>query len=102
MDTVKFGHDGLVREATVKFCNPSEGFHRRTNRSVRSLVRLFNVMDSHWRNDMEEVRKLLKEMDIDSVVEGSEDATPKMNDAEDSSPTPCKCCCQSLCSSQWI
>ena len=47
---------------------------------------------------MEEVRKLLKEMDIDSVVEGSEDATPKMNDAEDRDPTVCKCCCQSHCS----
>ena len=98
VDAVKFGRDGLIREATVKYCNPSEDFHRRTTRSVRSLVRLFNVMDSHWRNDMEQVRKLLKVMDIDSVVEGSEDATPKVNVAEDRDPTLRKCCCQSHCS----
>ena len=45
VDSVKFGRDGHIREATVKYVNPSEACSRYTTRSVRSLVRLFNIMD---------------------------------------------------------
>ena len=47
---------------------------------------------------MEEVRKMLKAMDIETIVEESSDvATSNMNEEEERDPTLCKCCCQSHC-----
>ena len=101
VESVKFGRDGLVREATVKYCNPSENTPRYTTRAARSLVRLFNVEDCHWKTDMEEVRKMLKEMNINSVVENEpDDATDdtRKTDTVERDPTLCNCCCESHCS----
>ena len=58
-EEVTRGRDDLIREATVKYFNSTENTPRYTTRSVRTLVRLFNVEDSHWREDMAEVQKLL-------------------------------------------
>ena len=101
VESVKFGRDGLVREATVKYCNPSENIPRYTTRAARSLVRLFNVEDCHWKTDMEEVRKMLKTMNINAVVEDKpDDATDdtRKTDTLERDPTLCKCCCESHCS----
>ena len=100
IESVKFGRDGLVREACVKYCNLSEEFPRYTTRAVRSLVRLFNVMDSHWRSDMDEVRRLLKEMNVHATVEGAneDDTTTEDVEAKRRDSTLCKCCCPSHCS----
>ena len=100
VDSVKFGRDGLVREAVVKYSNSSEDFPRYTTRSVRTLVRLFNVMDCHWRNEMEEVGKLLKDLEFEAVMNEAtaENVTVEDNKAEDSDPSLCKCCCRSHCS----
>ena len=57
-------------------------------------------MDCHWRNDMEEVGKLLKDLELEAVMN---EATAKIviaeeNKAEERSPNLCKCCCRSHCS----
>ena len=96
VEEITGGKDGLIREAKIRYCNPSEGVPRFTSRPVRTIVRLFNIMDSHWRNDMEEVRKMLKAKGIDVVVEdreSSENVISQVN-LDDSL---CHCCCKSHC-----
>ena len=99
VETVTRGADGLIREAAVKYCNPTESTPRFTVRSIRSLVRLFNVEDGHWRQDMEEVAKMLKSLEVDMVV-GAGEVTGNIGHSVrlPSDPTLCKCCCASHCS----
>ena len=104
VDSVTFGTDGLIREASIRYCNASEEVSRYTVRSVRSLVRLFNVMDGHWRQDMEEVQKMLAQLDVKVTLEeqaGAELICDHLVDGSDNlvdDPTLCKCCCASHCS----
>ena len=95
VEAVKRGMDGLIREATVKYCNASEDIPRYTDRSIRSLVRLFNVMDGHWRQDMEQVQRLLNELKVEAKLENSDDNNIQ---ATHEDPTLCSCCCASHCS----
>ena len=97
VDSITYGADGLIREAAIKYCNASEQIPRYTTRAVRSLVRLFNVMDGHWRQDMEEVQKMLRQLDVQVVIE--EQAEPELicdHLVDDTSL--CSCCCPSHCS----
>ena len=45
---------------------------RTTDRCVRSLVRLFNIEDSYWVNDMDKVAELVKEVTRTVPVEDAE------------------------------
>ena len=103
-EEVTRGKDGLIREATVKYFNSSEETPRYTTRSVRTLVRLFNVEDSHWREDMAEVEKLLVARNI-KVELGKVDQMErevlygrKKRSVCEGDPTLCRCCCASHCS----
>ena len=102
-EIVKSG-DGLVREATVKYCNSTEDTPRFTDRSVRTLVRLFNVEDGHWREDMEQVEKILKAKNIEVELEKTEESGTealygrKKSSIGDSDPSLCRCCCEVHCS----
>ena len=97
VDSITYGADGLIREAAIKYCNASEQIPRYTTRAVRSLVRLFNVMDGHWRQDMEEVQKMLRQLDVQVVIE--EQAEPELNcDHLVDDTSLCSCCCPSHCS----
>ena len=51
----------------MEYHNPGESFAQKqiTDRAVRSLVKLFNVEDSTWKEDMEEVEKVIKAMKED-------------------------------------
>ena len=69
IDSVERGKDGVVRRVNVKYSNPNENVHRFTDRCVRSLVKLFNLEDSTWRDDMEEVEKLRCSLIDDDEVE---------------------------------
>ena len=66
----------------------SENTPRFTNRAIRKVVKLFNIEDGHWREDMEQVLKLLKELKIEASLESS---TPTSGNLS------CECCCQSHC-----
>ena len=103
MEDVVRGSDGLIREASVKYFNSTEDTPRYTTRSVRTLVRLFNVEDGHWKDDMMEVEKLLVAKNMKVVMLKSEVGGEVIHDRKKSSvgdedPSLCKCCCQSHCS----
>ena len=53
------GKDGAVRRAIVQFQNASEKEPRFTDRAARSLVKLFNIQDTTWLDDMETVERVV-------------------------------------------
>ena len=55
--------DGLVRRAKVEYHNSNEKEPRVTDRGARSLIRLFNIDDTVWRQDMVEVDRMIQELD---------------------------------------
>ena len=65
-------------------------------------MRLFNVMDGHWRQDMEQVERLLKELNVEAELEkvDDEEVVPDADHAlvTTMDPSLCKCCCASHCS----
>ena len=54
--------DKKIRRVSVRYFNAGEDGPRFTDRCVRSLVRLFNIEDSYFVNDLDKVDKLLKEL----------------------------------------
>ena len=65
------GRDGLVRRAEVQYQNITENVPRVTDRAVRTLIKLFNIEDTTWLDDMSEIEKF-----IDDLKKGDE--YPKM------------------------
>ena len=61
--------DDLVRRVWVQYQNFGESFPRFTDRSVRSLIRLFHIEDQNWQDDMAEVEKLVGELQKDKEDE---------------------------------
>ena len=72
--------DGVIRRVSIKYFNASESSPRFTDRSIRKIVKLFNVEDGSWRDDMENIQQLLKELSID--IDVSETAPPNTEDQE--------------------
>ena len=52
--------DGLVRRVDVQYQNSTENEPRVTDRAARSLIKLFNIDDTTWQDDMDEVEKLVE------------------------------------------
>ena len=59
VDSVETSKDGIVRKVNIRYKNNAEDVTRVTNRTVRRVVRLFNVEDVNWLDDMAEVERLL-------------------------------------------
>merc|ERR1719233_1381725 len=55
------GRDEVVRRTTVQYQNSSEEGPRYTDRAARSLIKLFNIDDKSWQEDMDLVEKLIDE-----------------------------------------
>ena len=66
------GKDGLVRRASVKYQNSSENSPRESDRAARSLIKLFNVDDQSWMDEMFEVEKLIFDLQNDEANENQE------------------------------
>ena len=60
VDSVVRSKDGVIRRVNVRYHNAGESFPRFTERSVRSLVRLFNVEDSYFVHDLEMTEKMIE------------------------------------------
>ena len=56
---VTIGKDGAVRRVVVQFQNVNENEPRFTDRAARSLVKLFNIQDTTWVDDMNTVEKVV-------------------------------------------
>ena len=54
--------DDLVRRAQIQYQNSSENFPRFTDRAARSLIKLFNIDDLNWQDDMAQVERLVDEL----------------------------------------
>ena len=67
-DVVK-SRDGLIRRVTIRYHNSSENCSRTTDRSIRSVVRLFNVDEGSWRHDMDQIQKILGQAGFQVAVE---------------------------------
>ena len=67
--SIELGRDGIPRRAEVEYHNPGGSFTQKqiTDRAARSLVKLFNIEDSTWKEDMQEVEKVIKAMKEDKT-----------------------------------
>ena len=45
--------DGLIRRIEIKYFNASENFPRFTDQIIRSVIKLFNISEGTWSDDME-------------------------------------------------
>ena len=119
VDEVIRSPDGIIRRVVIRYNNAEENLPRFTDRSVRSVVKLFNVDEETWKDDMKRVQKMLAAVDASVHLEGSSDtelnalsgnpvlnysnsslASPlPRNDAAVSAPVKegviCRCCCAS-------
>ena len=57
--SLELGRDGIPRRAEVEYHNLSKFFAQKhiTDRAARSLVKLFNIEDLTWKDDMSEVER---------------------------------------------
>ena len=69
------GRDGKVRRATVEYQNPSEETLRSTDRAARSLVRLFNIDDTTWQQEMDMVAKLIDVIKAEETTEAENEVS---------------------------
>ena len=66
VEEVKLGQDGYVREATISYKDvssnePDDWMYRTVVRPVRNMVKLFNVEDTTFMDDMNRIQRLAKE-----------------------------------------
>ena len=66
---VTIGKDGAVRRVVVQFQNANENEPRFTDRAARSLVKLFNIQDTTWVDDMNTVEKVVTALKKDDEAE---------------------------------
>merc|ERR1719430_844511 len=59
------GRDEVVRRATVQYQNSNEEEPRYTDRAARSLIKLFNIDDKSWQEDMDIVEKLIEDTKVE-------------------------------------
>ena len=80
VDTVTRSRDGVIRRAVIRYFNHSEDKARTTDRAVRSLVRLFNVEDSYFIDDMSKAEKLIKALEAEAKckVDYDKEEKPKV------------------------
>ena len=62
---VEKGRDEVVRRATVQYQNSNEEEPRYTDRAARSLIKLFNIDDGSWQEDMDIVEKLIEDTKVE-------------------------------------
>ena len=73
---VEKGRDEVVRRATVQYQNANENDLRETDRAARSLIKLFNIDDQSWQEDMDLVEKLIEESKV--IKNNSEDTRSRL------------------------
>ena len=90
---VRSERDQTIRKIVVKYRNPGENFPRLTDRSIRTLVKLFNVDEFQVQDDLTELQKKIDKIrnnDVDDVVqeetvqndENNEDVVHTSEDSE--------------------
>ena len=106
IEAVTRSKDNVVRRVTVRYSNHGENVFRFTERSVRSLVRLFNIEDDYFVQDIEKAEKLIASLEKAAGVDQRVQSLMLVRDKKggysvrDSfAPVkPCQCCCSAHCS----
>ena len=75
MEEVVRSKDKKIRRVTIRYFNASEDQPRFTDRSVRAIVKLFNVEDGSWLDDMAMVQQKLASCGIIVFLENERDST---------------------------
>ena len=106
VENITRSKDGVIRRVTVRYFNHGEKVPRFTDRSVRSLVRLFNIEDNYWVEDMAKCEKLVKKyyseheagprVDPIKLVKDA-DGKYEVQDKAKSKKKSCNCCCIGHC-----
>ena len=81
--------DLVVRRAVVEYFNAGEDSAHHTDRSVHSLVKLFNVDEGGWQEDMERIRKICEGTGLNLATQPSSPAKPQRT----TTGALCKACC---------
>ena len=81
IDQLVKGRDDLARRAVVRYQNPSENFHRVTDRHIRSLVKIWSIDDQNVDEDLAELQKQLQANGencdlLDQLVQGGHGDRP--------------------------
>ena len=95
VDSVARSRDGLVRRANIRYFNHNEKNARFTDRAVRSLVRLFNIEDNYFIEDMSKVELLVKALEKKAEVEVPKVDVSQVKSAVVKVDRKCDCCCDS-------
>ena len=93
IDSVVRSKDGAVRRVNIRYFNAGDRVAHFTDRSVRSVVKLFSLEDNYFVHDMNEVEKL-----ITSLKDVTKAANPVNVSDEADKIGPCQCCCRGHCS----
>ena len=93
------GKDNKIRRVEVRYNNHNENKPRTTERSVRSLVRLFHIEDDYFVDDINQAEKLFKELSLLPTPKVAAD-NDEVNvvSAATAVTRNCKCCCGAHCS----
>ena len=106
VDSVTRSKDGVVRRVNIRYFNAGDSQPKFTDRAVRSLVRLFNIEDNYFIEDMAEVEKLMKKTQENLISEDkikpirvvrTEDGGYKVKDADRVVAKCASCCCVGHC-----
>ena len=103
VDSLERGRDNIVRQVTVRYFNASEpNIPHLTDRSVRSLVRLFHLDEINWSDDLDRVRKICEETNLPLTSNTQSSTNMCEETSTDKEPLDCSCCCtahHSICDS---
>ena len=106
IDSVERSKDGVVRRVKVRYYNHDENYARFSERCVRSLVRLFNIEDNYWIEDMAKYEKLVQELKTEArkekvdpvlIVKNADGNYAVKSNAAAKPEMSCDCCCQAHC-----
>ena len=94
VDTAIRGRDDHVREVDIRYQNSAENKHRITRRSVRSVIRLFNIDEHSWRERLDGILRLAKDTNLPAYAQP--DGSPMPESVHLTTPTKSShCCCTS-------
>ena len=86
----------LFYEVTVRYFNASEpNIHHLTDRSVRSLVRLFHLDELNWSDDLDRVTKMCEETNLSLAPKDIRDSVNMPGRLATEETLDCTCCCTS-------
>ena len=102
VDTVTRSRDDKVRRVSIKYYNHKDDKIHYTDRSVRSVAKLFHIEDSYFAADMAECERMVAAMEKNDVETNdkfvrTEDGSYDIALANLSYIRNCNCCCSGHC-----